>query len=87
MRLDARLPDTTAKPGLVNHFSLSRCRIFLADPKTLEHRIANLQVDGLDLYCLGAVQVAMATGDGVDRLIRGAVTLDDPLQGGGPELS
>jgi len=86
MCFDARVPDSAAKPGRMNDLSLSRGRIFLADPKTLEHRMADLQVDCLDGYWLRVGRVSRIAGDGVDRLIRGAITLDDPLQGGRPKL-
>src|SRR2546428_7539008 len=84
-RLDAGLPHATAKPGLLNNFSLSVARILFADAKTLERRMADLQVDGLEACELCAVQVAGTVGDGIDRLVGCAVPLDDSLQGGGPK--
>src|SRR5438874_9555671 len=84
-RLDAGLPPATAKPGLLNNFSLSVARILFADAKTLERRMADLQIDGLEACELCAVQVAGTVGDGIDRLVGGAVPLDDSLQGGGPK--
>ena len=47
--------------------------------------MADLQVDGLEACELCAVQVAGTVGDGIDRLVGGAVPLDDSLQGGGPK--
>src|ERR1051325_2228891 len=42
MRFDPWLPTSATKPSLVNHFSLSRRRVVLRDPKTLEQRIADV---------------------------------------------
>src|SRR5207249_5540700 len=53
--------------------------------KTLERPMADLQVDGLEACELCAVQVAGTVGDAIDRLVGGAVPLDDSLQGGGPK--
>lgn len=47
-RLDAGLPSAAAKPGLLNNLGLSRVRILFTDAKMLEHRMADLQADGLD---------------------------------------
>src|SRR5882724_10669026 len=86
-RLDAGFPRVTVKPGLVNDLSLSLFRIFFADAKTLEHRLANLEINRLDVYQSGVLQVGSAAGDGIDCLVGRAVTRDDALQRGGPKLS
>src|SRR5688572_4618202 len=78
MRLDASFPWPTAKPCFQDNLCLGPVRIRFADTETLEHRVANLQVDGIDAHELRTVQIDI-TGDRVHGLIACAVSLNNAL--------
>src|SRR5688572_25009308 len=64
MRLDASFPWPTAKPGFQDNLGQGPVRIRFANTETLEHRVANLQVDGIDADGLRIVRIDIA-GDRV----------------------